>query len=418
MKQIILIVLLVIFSFSLVAQESCDCQKEMDFLYQEMQTMASFKSQVKGEKKDSFDQVYQQLSNELKGQLSLEECFWKLNKLLNQVKDENAMLFGARPEFGVEEIQDSSFIRDYRNSTAFLNFPRSNKDLEKLETQLDAQPLQTLEGIYSIGNDVLKIGVYRTQQKDSLVGVVLDSKLGTWEAGQLYLYMKERDSEKRLYDIMTYGQVHKNLLFYSKRWVHDHSILTNMRKVNAPSSFAQVNQNASEAYQLKSLNEQVQYLWLNSFSRFGNAEKRDLLIKEIESGLTAKHLIIDLRNNGGGASKISKPILKALKKHLKAKVYVLTNYQSGSNAEQTTLRAKRMLKATHLGERTRGALAYGMNYGIVHCSPSGLFEFMPTDMKFNHWLKYEQVGIEPELKLAHGQDWIEQTLELIEHSQE
>lgn len=416
MKQIIIAVLLAISSLSLKAQASCDCQQELNFVYEKMQEMVSFKSQVKGAKKKEFTEKYHQISAELRGQLTQEECFWKLNGLMSFVKDEHALFYGAKPDFDFEDVQDSAFVQAYRKTSAFVDFPRSNQNLSKLEVQLSNKSLNSIEGIYQVGSGFLNIGVYRTQKADSLVGVVLDSKLGTWEPGQMFLYMKEKDKERQLYDIMTYSQVHKNLLFYRNRWVSNYRILSNMKKIGAPKTFNQVDAEHTEEYQLKRLSDEVQYVWINSFSRIGNAQKRDGLIEQIEQELTADHLIIDLRNNGGGASKISKPILKAIKKHSDAKVYVLTNYQSGSNAEQTTIRLRKQLNAIHMGERTRGAIAYGVNYGTSYASPTGLFKLMPTDMKFNKWLKYEQVGIQPEIQLDSSTDWIVQTLAFIDNS--
>jgi len=72
-----------------------------------------------------------------------------------------------------------------------------------------------------------------------------------------------------------------------------------------------------------------------------------------------------------------------------------------------------MFKATHLGERTKGALTYGMNYGTTYESPSGLFKIVPTDMKFNKWLKYEEVGVQPEVTLDPSKNWLDQTIEII-----
>ena len=156
----------------------------------------------------------------------------------------------------------------------------------------------------------------------------------------------------------------------------------------------------------------VQYVWMNSFSRNGNADNRDALVDQINQQLTAPNLIVDLRNNGGGASKISLPIVKAIKKS-GVKVYVLTNFASGSNAEQTTVRLKNIKATIHLGQTTYGAIAYGHNYGNTFKSPSGLFYIAPTDMRFNHFLKYEESGVVPDVELSPESDWIEQTIKII-----
>ncbi|PHR69771.1 MAG: hypothetical protein COA67_09430 [Lutibacter sp.] len=120
--------------------------------------------------------------------------------------------------------------------------------------------------------------------------------------------------------------------------------------------------------------------------------------------------MVDLRNNGGGNKKLSDPFLKLLKGK---NVFIITNSFTVSNAEQFTVKLKKIKNALHLGQVTMGAISYGMNYGYDYLTPSGSFRILPTDMDFHKFIKYEGKGITPDIALSFDKDWIEQTLEII-----
>lgn len=415
MKKIITFIALVTFSITLSAQSNCDCNVELKFVYEQMQTMSSFKSQMKGDLRAEFESIYQVLTTEVTSNMNKLDCYVQLNKLMGLVRDKHAGVYGVRPDYSYEDTMDSTFVATYQKTRQFIDFPKVNLDLDALRSALANKSVNDVEGIYNIGS-VLKVGVYRIGQSDSLVGVMLESKLGVWKPGQIYLYMTETNQPNR-YDMTTYGQVHKNLLFYKEQLVEHGILMRNVVKESITKNHVFVDADVSETYQLQTLTDDIQYVWINSFSRIGNAENRDELIRQINNELTAPNLIVDLRNNGGGASKISWPIVKAIKK-AGVRVYVLTNYVSGSNAEQTTIRLKNIKNTVHLGQTTYGAVAYGHNYGTTYTSPSGLFYMAPTDMRFNQYLKYEEVGVVPDLALGPESDWIEQTLKIIENETE
>lgn len=410
MKKLITVIVLFIFSTSLSAQSNCDCKLELKFVYEQMQTMASFKSQIKGESAQEFDDKYQELTAAVTTKMDKLDCYVQINKLMSLVKDKHAGVYGVRPDYSYGDTLDSAFIEAYQKTNEFIDFPKVDLDLKALREELTLKPIDDVEGVYNIGS-LVKIGVYRVAQSDSLIAVILASKLGIWAPGQIYMYIAATYQSNR-YDITAHGQVHKNLLFYKSQLVEYGILLSNVVKEGLTENHVFVDAKQQETYKLKTLSEDVQYVWMNSFSRNGNADNRDALVDQINKELTASNLIVDLRNNGGGASKISLPIVKAIRKS-GVKVFVLTNFASGSNAEQTTVRLKGIKTTIHLGQTTYGAIAYGHNYGNTFTSPSGLFYIAPTDMRFNHFLKYEESGIAPDVKLSPESDWIEQTMNII-----
>lgn len=413
MKKIIPLLLLLAIGFQLNAQQDCDCQVELDFVYEQIKTTKSYEYQIKGEMSEEFESTYEQLSAGISTPISKLQCFGKLTKLLSLIRDKHAVLMGTAPDFEVSSIYDSAFTNAYQQTEAFTTFPTTDRDLATLKTELESKALSDVEGIYNIGSS-MKMGVYRIDETDSLVGVMLESKLGIWAPGQIYLYMTASEVPDH-YDITSYSQVYKVLTFKKVQLVQHGILYSNVIKEKLVNNYVHINKDTTDAYQLKQLTDEVQYVWLDGFGRSKtNADKRDALIAQMDQELNAKNLIVDLRNNGGGASKISWPIVKKIKKYAQnGNVYVLTNASSGSNAEQTTVRLVKQAKATHLGQKTFGAIAYGRNYGTTNTSPSGLFQFLPTDMKFNQYLKYEDTGVVPQVELSPDSDWITQTINII-----
>ncbi|RAI92185.1 S41 family peptidase [Algoriphagus yeomjeoni] len=410
MKKVFILMLLLNFNLKLAAQPNCDCASELDFVYEQVQTTASFKDQIRGEKKAKFEENYLSLRAQMNDELSKLDCFWALNQLMYMVQDKHVALTENPLGLSEKSLQDSSFLAGYRDSHAFKNFPKTDRNVANLAKSLEGKRLDEVEGIYKIGSK-LKMGVYRVTP-DSLVGVILSSQVEIWEPGQIFAYLKHSNIQSH-YDIIHYGTSQKNLKF-SKAQFFDHGMLfPSVLKEDLESNYAWIDKPEEEAYQLSNLTDDVQYVWLNSFNRVTKPAERDALIAEIPRGLTAKNLIIDLRNNGGGADKISLPILKELKKK-KVNIYVLTNFFTGSNAEMTTVRLKDDFDAVQLGQRTYGAISYGSNYGKSYNSPSGLFNFYPTDMRQREFIAYEEVGVQPDIKLNQESDWVRQTVEYIQ----
>jgi hypothetical protein len=410
MKNLMILIFLITLSFNLSAQANCDCKPELDFVYEQMKTTSSYKDQIKGEKNAEFENMYQKLGKQMTTKMSTLDCYWKLNQLMNLIQDKHAEVAGIRPDFKVEDLEDPAFIANYRSSPAFINFPKTDKNIEELKRSLKDKPSSDVVGIYNIGSK-MKLGVYRTNVSDSLVGVILSSELGIWEPGQIFAYIKASSQDSH-YDITHYGQVYKNLIFSKAQFFNNGMLFPNVLKENIDKNYALIELEEEQGYKLTSLTENVQYMWLNSFGRSSMAEKRDALVAQINNELNAPNLIIDLRNNGGGADKISLPILKALRKKTE-NIYVITNFFTGSNAEMTTVRLKKLFDATQLGQRTYGAISYGSNYGRRFYSPSGLFSFYPTDMRQRQFIEYEEVGVQPDVVLQAGSDWVEQTLAYI-----
>jgi C-terminal processing protease CtpA/Prc len=161
-------------------------------------------------------------------------------------------------------------------------------------------------------------------------------------------------------------------------------------------------------FELKKLNDQVHYLLIKTFQADNvTSQISKSFYDSIKNILKIPNLILDLRNNEGGAEKEMAKYYQLLKSYgYNGHLYVLLNNGTMSQAEIFTLRLKELKNVTLLGQTTRGMLTYGSNYGKRVQLPSGRFEIYPTDML--SWklalLEYEDYGLKPDIFLESDKD--------------
>ena len=174
-------------------------------------------------------------------------------------------------------------------------------------------------------------------------------------------------------------------------------------------------------FQLRNINDSVQYLRLRSFQADNTTSKQSATFyASIKDSLTAPYLIVDLRNNEGGAEKESEKYFNLLKKYTRTGyLYIVLNNETLSRAEILTLQLKKLPNTVTAGQPTKGMLTYGSNYGRREILPSKRFSIYITDMKGkDEHLLYEDHGINPDINLNENTDWIEQIVTYMRKSKQ
>lgn len=393
MRKLSLFLTLILFStVSIFAQsETCDCKSDLDFLVEKIKNMPSFKKQIKGEKAIIFLNTYKGLSTKMHEPILIEDCYKLLLEQMILVNDIHASL---------------QVSKTYTSDEGNNKHPKTNYDISELTEKLAEKHLNDLEGIYNYKKKE-RIGIYYSENKKDLIGVVLETELKQWEVGDIRFYATHSNGNK--YNFYYYNVDTKTPGFVKSLSFENGRIWSYKKEGNTLNyEFAD---NDVKVAEFKQINEDTQYLY---FKTFGNSKKKELVqfYNNTKDKITTKNVIIDLRSNGGGNKKFSDPFLKLLKNK---NVYVLTNCFTGSNGEQFTLKLLKNNKAKHLGQTTRGIISYGMNYGYNYDTPSGYFNLTPTDMNFHKHIEFEGKGIAPEIPLDFGQDWMEQTLDIIKN---
>jgi hypothetical protein len=389
--------------------ETCDCNTDLDFVVQNIQKMPSYKKQIKGDKEIQFENLYTSLSEKMEQPVLVEACYKMLLKQMSLVNDVHASLRFKDTYLTTENAKDSAKLSAFKTSELFKNHPKTLRNLSELKEELSKKAIGDLEGIYNYG-DQQKIGIYYADNKRDFIGVVLKSQINQWEAGEIKFYLTRTNGLK--YDVYYYNTETRTPGLVKSMSFENGRIWSYKKEGNTDNAEIEIENKSN--WDFKQINKNVQYVYFGSFS---NSSKNKKAFKEFyekhKNSFNAKHIIIDLRSNGGGNKKHSDPFIKLFKKS-KAKIHVLTNSFTGSNSEQFTTKLKDIKGSTHLGQTTYGVIAYGTNYGKSYDTPSGHFMITPTDMNFHKYIQYEGKGVSPEIPLDFDRDWIEQTLEIIE----
>ncbi|WP_299248077.1 S41 family peptidase [uncultured Lacinutrix sp.] len=409
MKNVITLSLFFLFgiAFAFSQTETCNCKTDLDFIVEKLKKMPSYKHQIKGTKKDEFEASYKMLSAKMTQPIPVETCYKMLLEQMVLVNDVHSDLKFNTKYLSQETIDTENGIEAFKATNKFINHPKTNQNLETLEAELSQKAITDLEGLYNF-KDQQTIGVYYSKNKKDLIGVVLKSDLNQWETGEIIFEATYTNGNK--YNLFYYHPITRTPSFV-KSISLENGRLWAYKKIGNTNNFELPIKDQSN-WEFKQLTPETQYMYFGNFSSFSKKNKTAFknFYADMKTKLTAKNVIVDLRSNSGGNSKLSDPFLKLLKKK---NVYIITNCFAGSNGEQFTLKLKALKNAKHLGQTTRGIIAYGMNYGYNYNTPSTHFNITPTDMDFSKYLEYEGKGIVPEYPLDFNSDWLAQILEII-----
>ncbi len=377
----------------------------------------SFKTQIKGEKLTSYNALYTRLASDSVKNLKGYSYFYNLSQLIFPIRD-NHLGFYELPDY--RNYRSKQAIDSFVLTKEFLDYPRMELDLDSLRIILSAKPADSVEGIYHY-DKYYRVGVFRIKANE-LVGLILDSDIDLWLKGQvaIHLYESAPNVFKAIYGhplyknfILQQNEKYRNQSLINSNFYGSYSRLSYSKQlkktdyVNLPES--------ADMFKLEYIQKNVQYLLLQTFQANPETSKRSQRFYDsIKNSLQGSVLILDLRNNAGGAKKEMKRYYSLLRNYIrKGQLYVLINNGTLSQAEIFTLKLKKLKNVTTVGQTTRGALSYGSNYGRRVRLPGGRIEIYPTDMNDNFGLlKYEDRGIDPDLILDEKSNWIEQVIRI------
>ncbi|MCA2856787.1 MAG: hypothetical protein IM591_10935 [Chitinophagaceae bacterium] len=383
-----------------------------------LQKTPSYKSQIKGDKQALFNSLYERLASDTTSNPHSFKYFYNLSQLIFPLKDNH---LGFYQIAAYDNFKNKERIDSFIGTKEFLDYPTFHINIDSLKYVLAKRPADSVEGIYNYGK-FYSVGLFKRVDKE-YVGVIIDSDVNLWRKGQvaIHLYEYAPNVFKAIYGhplykffILQTNEKYRNQSLVNSYFYSSYS-LDIYSKQHRLVDYVNLSKKSSK-FELKSINGNIQYLLLRSFQRNKiTTQQSKNFYDSIKNVLTAKSLILDLRNNEGGATKENRKYLRLLKKFTRnGNLYVLLNNGTLSQAEIFTLQLKKLKNVTTIGQTTKGMLTYGSNYGKRERLPSGRFEIYPTDMKGNaKLLQYEDYGINPDIILRDDRDWIEQTVEII-----
>ena len=411
MNKFVLALIFSFFTLSVFSQQNSVFQSDLTSLYNALKETPSYKEQITGQKKKEYDLLYEKLKTG-KIKPSRFDSLYKLSELLWPIRDNHLALYERPdPDFKSSMLNDSVLVRKFRESSRFKSYPLPLTNVDKLEHKLAGKPLGSIEGIYYQGE--FKIGIYADKKEKRFKGVILASKSPIWKKGEMVLFLTALQNGR--YRGVYANLYNKDLLFIKNEKLTDGRLFYLGSKKESPPLLGHINYN-KPLMELKTIDSNIQYLRLGNFRTSTDAMAlSQQFYTKIKDSLTAKNLIVDIRNNPGGGFKSSAKFLSLLKRYSsRGKIYVLVNSRTVSNAEQFSIRLKGYTDVVTFGETTMGMITYGSNYGKTVSLPSGKYDFYPTDMTdAGNFLTYEESGYQPDVKLDQKSDWIEQLIQRI-----
>jgi hypothetical protein len=416
MKLIFIFLLLSVYVSSLA--QSNAYLSDLDTLYKIIRKTPSYRDQIKGEAKKSYETLLDQLKKDSTHNIDTYTYFYNLAQLLFPIRDNH---LGFYQLINNDFFKDANSYGNYLSSEEFTRHPKFAGNLDSLQQELSQKPIDSIEGIYYL-DTFLTIGLYHHSHNE-FRGIVLSSTITVWhklnwEKGEIAIHLYEHLPKH--FRAIYADPLSKGLIYFPNEKFLQQSLINsyfygffqnwNYTKKREKKDFVNLPKERQD-YIFKELEPEIHYLHLKHFSSSDEAlVKAKAFYDSIKNLPTTANLIVDLRNNEGGGDKASKQFYQFIKKYTTTgKVYVLINNRTISHGEIFTLQLKQLPNVITLGESTNGTLVYGNNYGRTEKLPSQRFQVYPTDMGGERRLiPFEVFGVKPDRELSTERDWVEQ----------
>jgi hypothetical protein len=392
-------------------------QQDLEALKSSLEKTYSFREQIKGEKATAYHALYTQLLRDSGHAVNSFSYFYNLGQLLFPLKDNH---LGFYQVVNYKMFSDKSSLDSFVASPGLCDHPKVQLDIDSLKAILNSKPADSIEGIYHY-DSYFSVGLYR-EASGELTGIVVDTKVPNWINGQLAikLYPYAQGIYKAIYaHPVTRGFILENNEKFRNETLINSKFYASFAETvysKTQNKTDHVNLSSGLRFQFRKLNADIDYLLIRSFqnNKITKSETEELYSR-IKDSLTAPNLVLDLRNNEGGAEGMGDQLYQRIRSYSKkGKVWILMNNGTLSQAEIQILRLIKLPNVKTVGQPTKGMLTYGSNYGKRVRLPSRRFECYPTDMRgTEEHLRYEDIGIQPDVLLNNQRDWLEQVRDII-----
>ncbi|MBG6233554.1 hypothetical protein IWX76_000109 [Pedobacter sp. CAN_A7] len=290
MKFILTSVLLLCFiSFNSFGQP-CNCSQEFNDVKDKIEkNYAGFKDKVNAKTEARYHKRTKVALKQSKLITTPAHCVYLINEWLTFFKDGHIQIGRNRISKEKEEAKLQERIQ------AIEHISLSNEELINLKNT------KRITGIYWNEDSTSRIAVIRNKTGfRDYAGVVISSKTGKWSPGQVVLELKSgKDTLKGIMYDKYYIPTNVSLQ------IKENALGTFKREGSKQSSTELVNEATIAS---KVLSTKTLYLKISTFNQ-RNAKNIDSLFKANQSNLSKMpYLILDLRNNGGGADFSYRPI--------------------------------------------------------------------------------------------------------------
>ena len=432
-----------------VSTQECDCSSQFLYIknYIENNNPAFQSIKSNYEEYENYRKQVKVITDLTRKEKSIDRCVIYLEDYFLLLKDNHSGI-------------DLNIARLPMNLNSQRSIMITNKQNTNPSKSFCPYLVNDIEGIYTNGGS-LYFGVIKSK-RDSYKGIVL-RKTSLLDVGHVLMDIKRKD------DITFAFTLHYGLLAFNFQNIYmkikpERGRITEL-------GFTKVGVEEAEdvkPYEFRLLDSATNYLRISSFS-ISLKQELELFYQSVDSSVQEKpYLILDLRNNGGGAEECytyllkyfyTKPfaidladvwvspdnikkyeseghpeeLIERMKKatpftfipltqnaitsweisgtRYPEKIALIFNKKTASSAEGLIIYAMQSDKVITLGENS-GYLGYGNVKSET--TPCGKYIISSTTTRYLEKSKFEFTGITPQIKLKEEQDWVKSAITVLQ----
>lgn len=301
-----LLTILCLFLLSRVFCQPCSCIQDYHFIKKHIETNhGGFNKKIKSPEEPAYKAFIQQLESEISPLKDPKYCLLYLKKYIRYLQDHHSNITG--PSGNIVAENDSAALAAFFNSPAFLQTETLSPDSNYLAQLRKNDSFQSPEGIYYSTDSTYMVALIKskTSYRD-YAAVILQSKTRLWKPGQVKFELKQVNDS--LFDVLIALRNHS--------WNAETALIKNgiLQLNNWKKAGLQVAVNPSifsgpSLFSFKILDDKTTLITIRSFDA-GLTNKLDSFYQRILPEIKKfPHLIIDIRDNGGGSDASYKKLM-------------------------------------------------------------------------------------------------------------
>ena len=299
--------LLLTLLYSSILSQTCSCLDDYYFIKNHIEkNHGGFNKKIKSPDEPAYKKFTDELNKEIKALKDNRHCIAYLKKYILYLQDHHSNITGAAGQ----PVNESSAaaIDSFLKSRVFLSTEIVRMDNDFLSDRLK-NPADGIEGIYETADGTYKVTLLenKTAYRD-YAAFILESKTPLWTCGQVKFELKKINDSVMQY----FGFLRNHTLNYDEiPFKKDQFRITGWEKqTNKTDVKATVIDN--QLIRFTVLDSQTTLISIRSFSS-AVYKTLDSVYKQIIPQIKKyPYLIIDVRNNGGGADFAYSPLMPLL----------------------------------------------------------------------------------------------------------
>lgn len=296
--------------------QNCNCDSNFQWLKSYMErNYPGFKAKVNSQTSETYEANTKKYEILIKQANNPAYCEYYLLRWLSFFKDKHIQIqYDLGKDITDKDEVDTNVINQLNKHAETLNF-----DSIQFVRNLLKEKNRELEGLYISFDSVYIIAVIKNKNiYRDYSGIIISSKTRLWHNGEVKLEFKQLSDST--FDVIAYMRNHSFMIYDNPYKVlkNGNTVTPGWKRINPPlkeeneNTGVKLTEDNSHNTYYRNLNDEVSYIRINSFEDFYANEIDSVIKANMNQISTHKFMILDLRNNGGGADMAYQPLLPIL----------------------------------------------------------------------------------------------------------